>query len=65
MPAEMTWAEGVQNTVYGPITFRWEKKETAVEYTLEVPCGTVATVYSPKGEQQTVGAGKHVFLFRD
>lgn len=63
IPQEMDWAEGRQDTPYGLISFRWEKTADGLKYTLKVPCGTTATLCTPKGEERSLPAGEYTELF--
>jgi len=53
------WAEGTYHSIRGPISLRWECKNSALLCQIDIPIGSHATVCLPGMEQTQVGPGVH------
>ena len=53
------YAEGKTLTPYGEIKARFERKDGAVTYMVDVPVSTSCLIVGPKGEQKEVSSGHH------
>lgn len=60
-PEGLEWAEATYNSVRGPITSRWKRKDNNIELTVSVPKETWAIVYTPK--PVLVGGCTRTFTF--
>ena len=55
------WANVAYNTPYGRVASNWRKTLQHLEWDIEVPCNTTATVCLPDGTKRDVGSGRHHF----
>ena len=55
------WANVSYDSPYGKIVSNWKKDLQHVEWDVEVPCNTSATVCLPDGTTKEVGSGKYHF----
>ena len=55
----LTWVEASQNTPFGPVKVRWEKKENTLDFNITVPNGSTATLVLPN-ETLEIEAGTHL-----
>ncbi len=55
------WTNVSYKSLYGPIVSRWKKTLQHLEWDVEVPCNTQATVCLPDGRELSVGSGQHHF----
>ena len=51
----------IYESPYGRVASRWRKTLQRLDWTVEVPCNTVADVCLPGGEVRRVGSGRHHF----
>lgn len=60
----LTWAEGSYQSVHGPITVRWDRRDGKITLKVTIPANTTATIRLPsrtgKGAVHEVGSGSHV-----
>ena len=54
---ELTYAEANYQSLYGKVKSRWEKTESAVNYSITIPANCTAEIRLPDGRTQTVTAG--------
>jgi alpha-L-rhamnosidase len=55
------WANVSYDSPYGKIVSNWKKNLQYVEWDVEVPCNTTATICLPDGSTKEVGSGKYHF----
>ena len=55
------WVNVSYDSPYGKIVSNWKKNLQHVEWDVEVPCNTTATVCLPDGTTKEVGSGKYHF----
>lgn len=55
------WADVDYESPYGTVGSHWKKTLQHVEWDVEIPCNTTATVVLPNGKCQNIGSGKHHF----
>jgi len=51
--------EGAYHSIYGRIASRWKKEGGKLQWQVEIPANTTATLCLPDGSQREVGSGKH------
>lgn len=59
--AQLSYAKGSYNSVYGRIEVLWEKTETGYRYEVCIPANTTATVMLPGVDTVELGSGKYQF----
>ena len=55
------WANVSYDSPYGKIVSNWKKTLQHVEWDVEVPCNTTATICLPDGTTKKIGSGKYHF----
>lgn len=58
---ELSQAEASYMSPYGPISSRWTKTPTHVEWDIELPANTTGEVHLPNGKTEKIGSGKYHF----
>lgn len=53
--------EAKHQSPYGWILSKWKKEKGKVQYEVEIPSNSTATLYLPDGSSKTLSAGKYVF----
>lgn len=48
-------------SIYGNIVSRWKKVNGMLNWDVEIPANTTATLYMPNGETKEIGSGKYSF----
>lgn len=48
-------------SIYGNIVSRWKKVNGVLNWDVEIPANTTATLYMPNGETKEIGSGKYSF----
>lgn len=48
-------------SIYGVIKSRWKKTNGMVNWQVEIPANTSATLYMPDGQTKNIGSGQYVF----
>ncbi|MEP7279606.1 MAG: family 78 glycoside hydrolase catalytic domain [Bacteroidota bacterium] len=56
-PAELTWAKGSYQSVYGPIVSNWKKGSNGFQLQVTIPVNTSAEVWLPAGEKDNINEG--------
>ena len=54
----LTHAEASYQSIYGKVKSRWEKSDSGVKYTFEIPANCTAEIRLPDGKTETVTAGR-------
>lgn len=53
------WVESDYQTPYGTVSSRWKKTLQHIDWLVEIPVGTTATLHMPDGTVRQVGSGRH------
>ena len=58
----LTHAEGSYKSLYGEVKSRWEKTDSGVMFTFEVPTNCTAELHLPDGRAETVSTGRYEYV---
>ena len=58
---ELTYAEANYKSLYGKVKSRWEKTDSGMKYTFEIPANTTAEIILPDEQTETVSAGRYSY----
>ena len=57
MVGDLTFAEAKTQSLYGPISCRWERKAESLQLDVAIPVNSTATVYVPAADINNVTEG--------
>ena len=60
----LTYAKTSYQSPYGLVKSAWEKTETEVTFTVEIPANVTAEIVLPDGKRETVNAGAHEYKMK-
>lgn len=61
-PGGLTHAEASYQSVYGVAKSRWEKTDSGMKFTFEVPANCTAEICLPDGRAETVSTGRYEYV---